>query len=199
MEHQTPRVHSFAEAVVSTHTPGEHQLTSGLLDSVSGNSSGSSARRAQTNKHCCGVCYFWSRSVADMASHPHTTEDGAPADEECIGAPAFRNSYAHAIQQCVQTGDGWPDDVLADGGAHCTHLEFPEHIGSPTPSGASSTTLPGLQAADTVAGRSGTGALALPPLADHACAASMSDIMARLWQSTNTDNLGDILTPCPPH
>ena len=181
------------------HTPGAQELPAGMSVSRSGESGASSARRAHVNKHSCGVCYFRSRNIADMASHHLTTEDGAPADELCSGAPAFRNSYAHAVWIYAQTGGGSPHGAMNDGGADCcgvgAHLDFPADISSPPSEGASSPHVAGQQASDTVTGHSGPAAQAVAPRSVHACSAPLSDIMARLWQSTNPDDLVDILTP----
>ena len=180
MDSHTPRPFTFAEAVRVAHTPDVPADCGDNPDPGSGHTLSSSDRRAQVNRLNCHECHFRSRHLGDMASHRHTSMGGLQGSEQCRGAVWFRHSYAHTVHSGVVV-DGVP-----------ANPDFSEDMGEDMPLQPES---PPPQHAGQVPGDQD--AVAPPPVPQHPCSATLEHILARLYLSTDAQDVGDLLGPCP--
>jgi len=121
------------------------------------------------NAHRCTVCEFRCRSISQMAVHRHSDAADVGQHEQCSGASIFSTAYANAMRFDAEHGQGLLGGAPECASSHSSPRALFEDAGAAHPDSPAAT-------ADV-----------------HACAAPLSDIMAQLWETTDPEQLRDLL------
>ena len=160
---------------MAAHTPEKHTFADAVMMGSTPDqrllteqpTSRKMERRA--NQHRCTVCGFRSRLISRMAQHSNSADTDAGLHEECSGASLFSTGYANALRLNAEHGPGLLGGAPSSASNHSSPRALFEEAGTSLPdSPPSSAQVP-------------------------ACAAHLSDMMARLSETTDPEQLGDLL------
>ena len=185
---------TFAEAVGIAQTPEHRGATQATPESALGQGAEASDPRGRVRRYqyqpSCPVCSYCSNGGSGpmaMATHAAGGADGDGTSPVCLGAQMFSPTYAQSLDMHASQGrrlleidllgDG-ADDIPADSGSPAPDAMLPMSR-APSPSKATSV------------------AMCNPPSVPE-CAASLQDIYARLWLSTDPAELGGLVNEGAP-